>query len=57
MGVDDVLRLLTATFDVDYLDTLSAELQKHLTKETEKPAADIPGIGRVLSPQHQLKPL
>jgi Protein of unknown function (DUF3102) len=23
MGVDDVLRLLTATFDVDYLDTLS----------------------------------
>jgi DUF3102 family protein len=37
MGVDDVLRLLTATFDVDYLDTLSEALQKHLKEEDKVP--------------------
>jgi hypothetical protein len=42
MGVDDVLRLLTATFDVDYLDTLLEELQKHLKKETEVPSRPAP---------------
>jgi hypothetical protein len=36
MGVDDVLRLLTATFDLHYLDTLSEALQKHLKEETEE---------------------
>jgi Protein of unknown function (DUF3102) len=57
MGVDDVLRLLKASFDLDYLDTLSEELQKHLKEEAEKaqpptrPAALIAGVGRVLTPQ------
>jgi hypothetical protein len=58
MGVDDVLRLLTATFDVDYLDTLLEELQKHLKKETEEPIRPpIAGVGRVLSPAPQAKPV
>jgi Protein of unknown function (DUF3102) len=60
MSVDDVLRLLKATFDVDYLDTLSEALQKHLKEETEeKPTAQAPapiaGIGKVQT--QQLKPL
>jgi Protein of unknown function (DUF3102) len=38
MGVDDVLRLRTATFDLDYLDTLSEALQKHLKEEETKPS-------------------
>jgi hypothetical protein len=65
MGVDDVLRLLIASFDVDYLDTLLEGLQKHLKKETERaqvpiqaaaPAVGIAGI-RVVSPTPQAKPV
>jgi hypothetical protein len=44
MGVDDVLRLLTATFDVDYLDTLSEALQKHLKDEEVKPTLSVPPV-------------
>jgi hypothetical protein len=54
MGVDDVLSLLTRTFDLDYLDTLSEALQKHLKEEeTKAPPAvrPMPGVGRVLTPQ------
>jgi hypothetical protein len=54
MGVDDVLSLLTRTFDLDYLDTLAEALQKHLKEEeTKAPPAvrPMPGIGRVLTPQ------
>jgi len=32
MGVNDVLRLLTASFDADFLDTLYEELGKQLEK-------------------------
>jgi hypothetical protein len=37
MDVDQVLSLLTRTFDDDYLDTLMEALQKHLTAEAPKP--------------------
>ena len=40
MGVDDVLSLLTRTFDLDYLDTLSEALQKHLKDEE----AQVPSV-------------
>ena len=60
MGVDDVLRLLTATFDLDYLDTLFTALRKHLEKDapqeepkaqTPAPTAGIAGVGRILTGQ------
>jgi Protein of unknown function (DUF3102) len=52
MDVDDVVRLLTATFDVDYLDTLSKALQKHLKEDeptltTIRTPAVAPSVGDV----------
>jgi hypothetical protein len=54
MSVDNVVSLLKATFDLDYLDTLSEALQKHLKDDTERaqgPVAGIVGVRRVLTPQ------
>jgi Protein of unknown function (DUF3102) len=62
MDVNQVLNLLTHTFDDDYLDTLMEALRKHLKDEEPKAqattgtAAGIAGIGRVLSPTPQAKP-
>jgi Protein of unknown function (DUF3102) len=47
MDVDDVLRLLTSTFDDDYLDTLMEALRKHLKEEappTRPAVAPIAGV-------------
>jgi hypothetical protein len=56
MNVDDVLRLLTSTFDGDFIHTLSEALQKHLEENApeEEPKAArplMPGVARVLTPQ------
>lgn len=53
MDVDDVLRLLTASFDDDFLDTLHDELGKQLEKSAPKEEVKAPAISTATRPSSQ----